>query len=89
MARVLRCSLFVGCLASLTATGCASTSGVHERQPGFLILHARMESTSESSENHQQRIARILGVDRRLLADDLDLFYQTERSTRLSRWHGR
>lgn len=89
MARSVRCSVLVCLLVSLAAAGCATVSSVHEAPSGWLYPYANMPTAAEFGDDHAQRIARILALDRRLLAEDFDLVFLTERSTRLSRWHDR
>ena len=88
MARALRC-LAIACLfASVVISGCA-TNSPHDVSMAWLYPHATMRTAGEAPDDHHYRTARILRLDNRLLADDLDLLFMTDRSTRLSRWHDR
>ena len=89
MVRSVRCSVLVCLLVSLAATGCATVASVHESSAGWLYPHANMTTAAEFGDDHSQRVARILALEKRLLAEDLDMVCLTERSTRLSRWHDR
>ncbi len=51
--------------------------------------HTCMETLAESRDEHFHRADMIYDRDRRALAEDYDLLFQTDRPTRLSRWHGR
>lgn len=87
MTRALRCLLLACLLSPVAIAGCASSP--HEMSSPWLYPNAGLETATESSDDHFHRVARVLDLDTRLLADDLDLLFMTERSTRLSRWHGR
>ena len=70
-------------LASFVCGGCMGKSAT------WAYPHSRLQTGADTPEEHQERVARILERDRRTLGDDLDLFFQTDRPTRLSKWHGR
>ena len=63
-------------------TACNSPSMVGVNYP-----HARSATLAESGDEHYQRVSRGAERDRLLLQEDLDLLFQTERPTRLTRWH--
>lgn len=87
MARVKKCCL-IACLPVLVAiAGCAASA--HEMSTAMLYPHATMQTGGEAPDDHYHRVAQNVGLDARLLADDLDLLFMTERSTRLSRWQSR
>lgn len=89
MTRFARRMLAVGLLTTFVLSGCASSPGVHEVSSAWMYPHARARTLAEPGDDHYHRIARILAVDKRALAEDLDLLFMTERSTRLTRWHDR
>ena len=64
--------------------GCSSRA-----QMDWLYVHKNMETTGETPEEHRERVYRTLEQDRRMMADDLDLLFMTERPSRLTRWHSR
>lgn len=88
MARALRCLVIACLLAPMAIAGCAMNSP-HNVSSAWLYPHATMQTAGEAPDDHHYRVARILSLDRCLLADDLDLLFMTDRSTRLSRWHSR
>jgi len=72
-------------LAGLLLAGVGCAKGTE----GIWYPHHRSETMTQSSEDHANYISDIAEHDRRLLADDLDLLFMTDRPTRLSRWHSR
>lgn len=85
MARLTRFSFGACCCAALLAlVACNRPSLLGVNYP-----HARHATLSESGDEHFQRVSRIADTDRLLLQEDLDLLFQTERPTRLTRWHTR
>ena len=64
--------------------GCASPTARKIYYP-----HSGYETLGESPEEHHQRVMRIADRDRRALAEDLDVFFLTDRPSRLTRWHSR
>jgi len=75
---------------ALAAIAFASSGCSHNGRPSaWGYPHASMETTSETSREHYERVSSIIAADRRALAEDLDLLFQTERPTRLTRWHSR
>ena len=49
--------------------------------------HAKNATLTMTAEEHFQRLSEVARRDRRGLQDDLDLWFQTDRPTRLTRWH--
>lgn len=76
-------TVIVALSALATCIGCMGKSGA------WAYPHSRLETSADTSDEHQERVVRVLERDRRTLGDDLDLLYQTDRPTRLSKWHGR
>lgn len=70
-------------VAVATCTGCMGRSAT------WAYPHSRMETGADEADDHHERVARVLERDRRNLGDDLDLLFQTDRPSRLSKWHGR
>lgn len=75
-------TLVLGCLllAGL-GLGCTTRTGMHVIYP-----HADRLSLTQSPTEHRQSVSRIAAHDRRALAEDLDVFFMTDRPTRLTRW---
>jgi hypothetical protein len=64
--------------------GCNRPSLVRWNHP-----HAHSDSLGETADEHYHRVRRISDHDRRLLNEDLDLLFLTERESRLTRWHAK
>ncbi|MCH7885637.1 MAG: hypothetical protein IIC01_10350 [Planctomycetes bacterium] len=64
--------------------GCASPQARKIYYP-----HSSYETLGQSPDEHHRRIVRIADRDRRALAEDLDVFFLTDRPSRLTRWHSR
>ena len=88
MTRSFRCFSIACLVAPVVITGCA-TNSPHDLSSTWLYPHAAMQTAGVAPDDHRYRVAHILSVDKRLLADDLDLLFMTDRSTRLSRWKSR
>ena len=88
MVRASRWLLIVCLLVPVVLAGCA-TNSPHGVPASWLYPHVKLRTAGEARDDHHYRVARILNLDSRLLADDLDLLFMTDRSTRLSRWHSR
>ena len=73
----------------LTLVACAVSAGCIGKSSLWAYPHSRMETVAETPEEHVDRVSGVFDRDRRALADDLDLLFQTDRPTRLSKWHGR
>jgi len=69
--------------ALIGATGCMGPKSM------WMYPHADSESLGQTPEEHRQQVLGSVEQDRRALTEDLDLWYLTDRPTRLSRWHGR
>ena len=89
MTRIARCAVFSCFLASLVASGCATSAGAQGRRLVWANPHAAMENLAESPDDHYARVAHYRKHDARALTEDLDLLYMTEKGSRLTRWHGK
>ena len=78
--RRVRSPLLIGLFAT-AAAGCHGRGGML-----FLYPHADRPNLAQSSAKHYESVSRIADHDRRALGDDLDLFFMTDRPTRLTRW---
>jgi hypothetical protein len=87
MARLARYIVAAGLL--LVLTGCMA----YTRAPRATVLwhypHATEANLTQSPHEHYQAISNIAEQDARGLIEDLDLLFQTDRPTRLTRWHSR
>jgi len=88
MTRFSRCAVFACFLAILAASGCATSAGAKGHPLVWTNPHAATETFAEAPDDHYNRVSRILEHDRLGLTEDLDLLFMTEKSSRLSRWHG-
>ena len=76
----------------LWAAGC---SGPQMAKEGSLVARyahrgATQSSTlTQSSAEHLHSLSGVVDLDSKALLEDLDLFWQRDRGTRLSRWHER
>ncbi len=85
MNRFAGCLLVVGVVAALSVVGCASPrSTVMLNYP-----HATQGTLAQSPHEHFQTVSNVAAHDGRALIDDLDLFFMTDRPTRLTKWHVR
>ena len=73
----------------LVLSGCATWAQFQRDTVDWAYPHAAGESLSQTPEDHYQMAARISAHDARALVEDLDIFFLTDRPTRLTRWHGR
>jgi len=89
MTRFIRCMVVVCILVALMQSGCASWSETQRATVGVNYPHSRGETLTESPHEHHRRIAASSAHDTRALVEDLDLWYLTDRPTRLTRWHDR
>ena len=55
----------------------------------WMYPHAETETLGQTPDEHRQQVVGVLEQDRRALNEDLDLLFQTDRPTRLTRWHSR
>jgi hypothetical protein len=74
--------VFVAAMA-FAAAGCIGERG------SWMYPHRNMETLAETRDEHRDRVHGVLEQDRRALAEDLDLLFQTDRPTRLTRWHSK
>ena len=65
------------------ATGCMGAKSA------WMYPHAGSEPLGQTPDEHRQQVVVVLEQDRRALTEDLDMLFQTDRPTRLTRWHGR
>ncbi len=81
MMRKTGCMLIVTALTALGLTGCASKTATMIYYP-----HATSANMTQTSLEHYQSIVDVVARDKRALIDDLDMFFMTDRPTRLTRW---
>ena len=89
MARMARCTICVGAVSVLLLSGCAVWAGGQKAAVGLNYPHATGETLTQSSSDHYRYVSSVAAHDSRALVDDLDLFFMTDRPTRLTRWHDR
>ena len=75
--------LVVTALTALGMAGCASKTATQIVYP-----HSTLANMTQSPHEHYQSVSSIAAQDRRALVDDLDVFFMTDRPTRLTRWRG-
>ncbi len=74
--------LLLGCLLLVgLGLGCTTRTGMQVIYP-----HADRPTLTQSSTEHYQSVSRIAAHDRRALVEDLEVFFMTDRPTRLTRW---
>lgn len=88
MVRMSRVVVMALAAMALATSGCAFFAN-NDRPTPWGYPHASMETSPETSREHYERVSSIIAADRRALAEDLDLLFQTERHGRLTRWHSR
>ena len=77
--------VLVACVLTVLMAGCGRL-----RLPrSWSYPHAMRATLTDSAEDHNERVSRILAHDRRALIEDLDLLFMTDRQGRLNRWHDR
>ena len=81
MMRKSGCMLVVTVITALGMAGCSTNTGILMTYP-----HATSANMSQTSLEHYQSVADVVARDRRALIDDLDMFFMTDRPTRLTRW---
>ena len=87
MARLARC--FVGvCLLSILP-GCMAYTRAPRSTTLWLYPHATEATLTQSPHEHFQAVSNVAHRDGRALVEDLDVLFQTDRPTRLTRWHDR
>ncbi len=89
MTRFVRCIGAACIVASLTQAGCATWAGTQRATVGLNYPHSTGETLTQSPHEHYRRVSGMSAHDARALVEDLDLFFLTDRPTRLTRWHGR
>lgn len=87
MSRYARFTLVSCFVLVLAGFGCAS-SRTYEKAPWY-YPHSRLGNLSESPEEHAHRVGLVAARDRKALFEDLDILFQTDRPSRLTRWHDR
>jgi len=89
MARVARSTFCASVFAMLLISGCTVWAGGQRATVGLNYPHAMGETLTQSAPDHYHTVSSISAHDARALVDDLDLFFMTDRPTRLTRWHDR
>lgn len=85
MVRVTRTVAGIGLLlVGALAGGCTERSKILWKYP-----HAERETLSETSQEHFHRVSRVDQWDRQAISEDLDVFFMTDRPSRLSKWHSK
>lgn len=74
-----------GLLLIVSGVGCASSASSHM----WAYPHANEDNITMRADDHRSSVARIIEIDRRGLIEDLDIFFLTDRPSRLTRWHTR
>ncbi len=82
MVRIARRAVVVCLLSAACCMGCAGRASVWAHYP-----HSKAPTLGQTSAEHSHKIHMIADYDRRALVDDLDVFFLTDRLTRLTRWH--
>lgn len=85
------------CFAVLLAcafvvTGCnvgRSAARMSQASKWFMFSQNLGPTPTQSVSEHMHDMSAIFDHDAKLLIYDMDMFYQTDRPTRLSRWHSR
>ena len=84
-----RCSIFALLMVALVQCGCATGSRSYRASSALYYPHADSETLALTRAEHRHAIEESARQDARALAEDLDLFFLTDRPTRLTRWHTR
>ena len=90
-----RATVFAECVVLLglsLATGCTvGRSAAHVATAGKIVMMAQGlgPTMTQSTGDHLHAINATIDHDARAFFDDLDLWYQTDRPTRLTRWNDR
>ena len=84
MFRFARYAVAACVLFALGGLGCQARATVPMFYP-----HATKGTLAQSPHEHYQFVSNIAAQDERALIDDLDLLFQTDRPTRLTRWLSR
>lgn len=76
------CLLIAGCALWLTVgTGCSHKTRM------WTNPHARKANLGQEPDEHYHYVSRMMKHHHRALVDDLDIFFMTDRPSRLTRWH--
>ncbi len=89
MRRSTGCLVLVGVAGLLFTAGCGYGRAAAEvANAGKVVMMAQElgPTTTQSTGEHLHTINTVIDQDARAFFDDLDLLYQTERPTRLTRW---
>ena len=81
-----------GIVCSLVLSGCnVGRTAAYVGDAGKLVMMSQGlgPTLTQSTGDHMHTISTVIDFDRRALFNDLDLLYQTDRPSRLSRWHDR
>ena len=89
MTGVVRFAVIIGSLAVWSLSGCAASAGAQGRPLVWIYPHAASETMAETPDEHYHRVSSVVAQDARSLSEDLDLFFLTNRTSRLTRWHSR
>jgi len=92
MKRITKTVARCGIACSLAAAGCnVGRTAAEVGDAGKLVMMSQNlgPTLTQSTGDHMHTIATVIDQDRRALFDDLDMLYQTDRPSRLSRWHDR
>jgi len=79
-------------LALLAAGGCSVGRTAHSFSSAgkvFLLVQDLGPTLVESSGDHMHSMTAVIDQDTRAFFHDLDIFYMTDRPTRLTPWHDR
>lgn len=89
MTRLARFTASVCLLGVLALSGCAAWGKAQRKSVIWIYPHARGETLTQSPHEHYQGVSEVVARDTRALIEDLDVFFLTDRPTRLTRWHDR
>ncbi|MFQ5492287.1 MAG: hypothetical protein ACE5GE_16365 [Phycisphaerae bacterium] len=85
MHRFLCSLLLAGCL--MISAGCVQLTKEMQVANRSVIRGVTEDRTmTESYTEHLHRLNAVVDLDARALVDDIDLFWQRDRETRLTRW---
>ncbi len=85
--RTLACGVLVGLLACLAGCSAGRNAAMVANAGKLLAMSQEPGPTiSKTVGEHLHQIETVIDYDRRAIFNDLDLFFQTERPSRLSRF---
>ncbi len=85
MRRLIGSLLLAGCLT--VSAGCVQMTKEIQVANRTLVRGVAQDRTmTESYTEHLHRLNAVIDTDARALVDDIDLFWQRNRETRLTRW---